>query len=100
MSDNKQPEPKKLIPCRHCNGTGQVECQCDDHQLRTVADHPCNVSDHSSPYSSSGFVVKQCRDCGRVWGLEYQWDAGTGSDDKVTDYGFGDPFELVKKEKS
>jgi hypothetical protein len=42
-------------------------------------------------------VVKQCGRCGRVWGIRWQYDDGTGSDDRAKDFGFGDPLKLVKE---
>ncbi len=85
------------IPCRHCNGTGMVDCQCEDHQLVLVKDHPRNVTYYRGICGSAGFSVKKCRDCGCVWTIDWQYDDGTGSDDKPTNYGPGDPFVLVPK---
>lgn len=91
MSDLQQ----GTIPCRHCEGKGTVHCECDDGNLMIVVGHPLNTEDFRSYGSSQGYVVKQCRLCSRVWAIRWQYDAGTGSDDRAKDCGFGDPFKLV-----
>lgn len=89
------PLPPGTISCYQCGGKGSAPCDCSDGWLRRVEGHPCNASDWKSYGSSQGYVVKQCCKCGRVFGIRYQYDAGTGSDDHVKDFGFGDPLVLV-----
>ena len=85
------------IPCHYCKGTGLLNCDCRDHWLKTVVGHPLNQLDFDDNYSRQGYVVRVCSQCGKVFGIRYQWDAGTGSDNHIKDFGFGDPFELVKE---
>lgn len=81
--------------CHHCKGTGRIEHECNlDSPCKAVKDHPLNQSDHSSSRSSQGYMVKQCY-CGRVWGIRYQWDAGSGNDDRVHCFGKGDPLKVA-----
>ncbi len=88
--------PPGYVRCWHCDGKGFVKCDCPDSRVRRVDKHPLNQTDWDNPYTSmQGYVVKQCLDCGRVFGIRYQWDVGTGSDDHVKDFGIGDPLELV-----
>jgi hypothetical protein len=83
------------VPCRTCNGTGTVKCECLEHSLKTVDNHPLNTVDWNSGGSRQGYCVQQCRRCGRVWGCRYQFDPGTGSDNHYKDFGFGNPLELA-----
>lgn len=55
-----------------------ARCQC--HELVRV-ESPLNHTDCDSGYSSQGFRVKQCRDCGMLYGTRYQSDAALGDDD-------------------
>lgn len=57
-------------------------CPCDEHQLQRIDDHPLNRTDWRNSYSSQGYQVWRCKCCGQLWGCRYQYDAGTGSDDK------------------
>ncbi len=84
-----------MVKCQHCDGTGKVKCDCPSYEMKTVEGHPLNHEDWRHEHSSQGYVVRQCRRCKRVFGIRHQWDAGTGSDDDVKDFGIGDPLVLV-----
>ncbi len=64
-------------PCRLCDRRGN---------LRPV-DHSANTSDSSSPYCKQGYQVYVCKTCGEYWGCRYQYDAGTGADDRWKEQG-------------
>jgi hypothetical protein len=84
-------------PCEKCQGTGKIKHECRTYQLKTIKDHPCNVTDYMDATGSQGYTVQQCVVCQRVFGTRWQFDAGTGSDCHEKDYGIGDPFVLVKE---
>ena len=50
-------------------------------------EHEVNTEDWNSHYSRQGYQVYQCKICGRYWGCRYQWDMGTGSDNKWKCFG-------------
>lgn len=86
------------IECNRCKGVGHVKCECPDYAFKTVEGHSLNHKwRDQSGVSSEGFCIQQCRQCGRVRGLYYQWDAGTGSDDSEVDYGFVDPMTITER---
>lgn len=53
---------------------------CPERSLKKI-DHPLNRVDWRQPYSSQGYQMYQCEDCGALWGCRYQYDSGTGADD-------------------
>ena len=85
------------VKCHHCDGSGELVHTCEDHHLVRVEGHPLNETDYDAFSSRQGYVVKQCRICKCVFGIRWQYDAGTGSDNHVRDFGIGDPLELVKE---
>ena len=91
-------DPRCMVDCPKCDGSGKVLCECK--HLSIVDGHPLNAIDSSGSHRGRGYTVKICRKCGRVWGLRWQWDSGSGGDYDAKDYGFGDPFELVKERHS
>jgi len=66
-----------------CNNCRQQEFK----HLKTIK-HSENTSDNSalSP-SSQGYQVYVCEVCGEYWGCRYQWDPGSGSDDRWKAFG-------------
>ena len=84
MSKTKELQKGQIV-CGHCHGKGVVKCNCPESERELVENHPCNKTYSSTTYSGSGYVVKQCRQCGRVFEVSYQYDEGTGSDDKYRD---------------
>ncbi len=54
-------------------------------------DSELNTVDWSNPGSVQGYKVMRCPTCGDYWGIRYQWDAGTGHDDRVCRFGPGVP---------
>lgn len=62
------------------------EHDCDDRTLEKV-DHSENRTDWDNPSSSQGYQIYQCAECGDYWGCRYQWDAGTGNDDRWHRFG-------------
>ncbi len=81
--------------CEYCKGTGKIKHKC--RNLKYIQNHPLNQKFSSGPYSEEGFLIKQCPTCNRVFGIRYQYDEGTGSDDRYHDYGIGDPFKIATK---
>jgi len=69
-------------------------CTCDQGTLKRI-EHPANCVDWENADSSQGYVVWQCSECGCYWGERYQFDAGTGSDDRW--HNFGKNIEDVKR---
>lgn len=57
-------------------------------------DHPANSVDWNG-YSSQGYQVYRCTECGDYWGCRYQYDPGTGADDRW--HRFGPDINLVKR---
>ena len=58
------------------------------NHLTLISNHPENGSDGAarSP-SSQGYQVYRCEICGEYWGCRYQWDPGSGSDDRWKSFG-------------
>ncbi len=77
--------------------TTEALCQpeCEDHHLERV-EHPENREDWDGPHSRQGYRVMRCRACGAYWGVRYQWDAGTGRDDRYHRFGHVDP-DTIKR---
>jgi len=67
---------------------------CPESRMERI-DHPANSCDWRGPGSSQGYIVFRCKDCGDYWGCRYQYDAGTGSDDKW--HRFGPDITTVKR---
>lgn len=65
-------------------------CECEDMEK---VDHPANRVDWEIPGSMQGYQVYQCPECGDYWGCRYQWDAGTGSDDRWHRFGPSSNFK-------
>lgn len=57
--------------------------------------HPENGQDWDAPGSTQGYQVWRCKRCRCVWGQRYQWDAGTGMDDRWHNFG-QDPPEIKR----
>lgn len=57
-------------------------------------DHPVNAVDWRN-YSSQGYQVYRCKECGDYWGCRYQYDPGTGQDDRW--HRFGPNLSDVKR---
>jgi len=53
------------------------------------------MTDWDNPGSSQGYQVYKCRVCGDYWGVRYQYDAGTGHDDRS--HRFGPDRAAVKR---
>lgn len=66
---------------------------CPENRMERV-DHPVNRQDSRAPGSSQGYQIFKCIDCGDYWGCRYQYDAGTGSDDKWIRF---KNFESIKR---
>lgn len=67
----------------------------DDYRWRKVAS-PANSEDWNQPGSVQGYQVYECMECGDVWGLRYQWDAGTGDDDNWKRFGAIHPSRVKR----
>ncbi len=69
----------------------QVMCdQCRQQRFKhlTIIDHPENTADRSANApSSQGYQVYKCEICGEIWGCRYQWDPGSGSDNRWKAFG-------------
>lgn len=71
--------------CSMCNGV-----------LKRVEDAPASTVDWSTPGSSQGYSVFQCEWCGNVEGCRWQYDAGTGADDRWHSFGSVDPMTVKR----
>ena len=71
---------------------GVHDCQMSD--LERI-EHDENTSDWGDGSSSQGYRVYRCKFCNDYWGCRYQYDAGTGSDDRW--HRFGPNIEDVKR---
>lgn len=63
---------------------------CRQHEFKHLSpvNHPDNGSDKSALRpSSQGYQVYVCEVCGEYWGCRYQWDPGSGSDDRWKSFG-------------
>ena len=76
-------ENSHIVKQPMCNKCRQQNCS----HLKPV-DHPENGSDGAarSP-NSQGYQVYRCEICGEYWGCRYQWDPGSGSDDRWKAFG-------------
>lgn len=70
----------------------QHDCLRDDRFERINS--PVNSNDWESGGSSQGYVVFRCKECGDIWGCRYQYDPGTGHDDKWKRFGEVDPASV------
>lgn len=63
-------------------------CRQQTFKNLTLVKHPENTSDAAakSP-NSQGYNVYRCEICGEYWGCRYQWDPGTGSDNRWKAFG-------------
>lgn len=50
-------------------------------------EHLANRTDWEGGGSGQGYVVRRCRVCGDFWGVRWQYDAGTGGDDRWHRFG-------------
>ena len=67
---------------------------CLDYQLERV-EHEANSDDWHGSGSSQGYQVYRCKVCLDYWGCRYQYDMGTGADDKW--HRFGEDISKVKR---
>ena len=70
---------------------------CQEYHLDRV-DHVANSEDwnmRDSGNSSQGYQVYRCRECRDYWGCRYQYDMGTGADDRW--HRFGEDINKVKR---
>lgn len=65
-------------------------CQCE---FKKTVEHLANREDWAIPGSEQGYQVYQCNECGDYWGCRYQWDAGTGSDNRWHRFGQSPNFK-------
>ena len=61
--------------------------------LQVLKNHPENQSDNSA--DTQGYQVYRCKICGCYWGCRYQYDRGTGSDDRW--HNFGKNIDAIKR---
>ena len=66
-----------------------------DHFLIRV-DSPANAVDWEIPGSRQSYQIFKCSECGDVWGVRFQWDAGTGNDDHYFRFGQVDPSTVKR----
>jgi hypothetical protein len=59
-------------------------------------DHPANSIDWSDGGSSQSYQVYRCRVCGDYWGVRFQYDAGTGHDDRWHRFGDVNPTTIKR----
>ena len=64
------------------------KCRQQEFEHLKAITHPENTSDTSahSP-STQGYQVYKCERCGEYWGCRYQWDQGSGSDNRWKAFG-------------
>lgn len=70
--------------------TKQSKCtRCQQNKTNHLIpiNHLENNEDFATPGSSQGYQVYKCKICGEYWGCRYQWDAGSGKDDKWMAFG-------------
>jgi len=70
------------------------ECSRHYPRMRKV-ESPANSTD-SSGMSSQGYIVYECQVCKCIWGCRYQYDPGTGSDDRWHNFGVIDPTTVKR----
>lgn len=98
MPADVTPPTAGLIDAKHCpTCTCRVRCDCPANTMKRVESHPLNTVDWDHPGSRQGYAVMRCGRCGKVWGLRFQWDGGTGSDNRYHDYGFVDPMAVTER---
>ncbi len=66
--------------------TSSLAHDCQSAELKRV-DNPANAIDWSDASGSQGYQVYRCDVCRDYWGMRYQSDAGTGSDDRSLRFG-------------
>jgi hypothetical protein len=72
------------------------ECRdCSERDLRAV-EHPENGQDWSGGGSSQSYKIFQCQKCRSYWGCRFQYDAGTGSDNRWHRFGRVDPSTIKR----
>lgn len=59
-------------------------------------DHPENRKDEVGPGTSQGYAVYRCPEHEIYWGCRYQWDAGTGADDRWHCFDTSDPAKVKR----
>ena len=64
--------------CPNCGGTGEIEHRCNLKNLTQVK----LLSERSSPGSYECWKIEQCPKCLQFYSNVYQFDDGTGHDDK------------------
>ena len=58
-----------------------MTCNVCETVLREL-EHPENGTDWSDTMSRQGYQFYKCPQCGAIYGCRYQWDAGTGRDNR------------------
>lgn len=62
---------------------------CHQNELHAISDHP--LSDRDNFAMSEYFMVMRCSFCADYWGVRFQYDPGTGSDNRYHRYGPDSP---------
>jgi len=76
----------------------KIDRQCCQVNLDLdKVDHPANETDckDSHSYSGQGYQVYRCKICGDYWGCRWQYDEGTGEDDRWQNFGL-DPSNVKR----
>lgn len=70
---------------------------CPDCDMTMIAQssHPACTTDWVQSNSTQGYLIWYCEMCG-YWGVRYQWDAGTGADDRWHKFGLVDPATIKR----
>jgi len=82
-----------LIKCPECDGTGKIECECDNlEKLHTL---------YNENYTYSGEYrgIEQCKDCGQLFEVRKKWHDGSGKDEEYNKITLKDAFMLITKWK-
>lgn len=71
----------------------ELDHNCEDYFF--AINHPANAVDYNLPGSSQGYQVYICTrpGCATYYGVRYQYDSGTGRDDRVHRFGT-DPSKI------
>ncbi len=76
-------EKNHIIKQPMCNS-----CRQQTFKNLDPIEHSENMSDTSySALRSQGYRVYKCNICGEYWGCRYQWDPGSGSDNRWKAFG-------------
>lgn len=59
-----------------------MTCDCGTKKKLRPVDHLYNCTLWDNDISREGFQVYLCPDCQVLWGCRFQWDAGSGNDDR------------------